>query len=515
MEHGTLSTMSEANGMSPVRRRILIGAASNWLAFGATLVVGFFLTPYLVRRLGDGPYGVWQIVESVLAYFTLFDLGIAASVERFVARYRTTGERDQLNRLVSTCLALFLGLGLIGFAVGAGVLPFVLGQIDSTGVPAAELLAFALVMLGSLAATLPLSVFPATLDGATYFAPKSAVRIAGLALRTVGTLVVLEHRPSLLNLGLLYAAINLLEYAALAALAFRAVPGLRISWRFVNRATVRTVRGYSAYAFLAMLAGRITVQSGAIVIGFLFGAGLVTPFVLALRLVEFAKALTRSATNTLTPAISSLDAAGDTAAIRSIFLRGTRWALYLILPVQVGLVVFGRPFLSVWLGSAELANRSYPLLVILSATLSLVVAQSIAARILYGTGRLKWFCRMALIESAINVSLGVALGLQFGPIGVAVGAAIPNLIMNLWVIGTTARGLGISLGLYVSDGWAWPLLAAAIPTTIWLTINIEATSWLDLIGAGLAGMTPYGVAMFAIEVRGRWRLARRLPAHAS
>src|SRR5436190_15250378 len=145
---------------SPAARRVLVGAVTNWLAFAATLAVGFFLTPYLVRRLGDGPYGVWAFVESVLAYFTLFDLGIAACVVRFVARFHATGDRDDLNRLVSTCLALFLGLGSLLFAVGATVLPFLLGTLEAAGLPPGEVVGFALLMLANLALTLPLSLFP-------------------------------------------------------------------------------------------------------------------------------------------------------------------------------------------------------------------------------------------------------------------------------------------------------------------------------------------------------------------
>src|SRR5436190_4212490 len=143
---------------SPVARRLLVGAVTNWLAFAATLAVGFFLTPYLVRRLGDGPYGVWAFVESVLAYFTLFDLGIAACVVRFVARFHATGDRDELNRLVSTCLALFVGLGLLLFAVGAGLVPVLLTSLEQAGIPRSEVVAFALLMVGNLAVTLPLSL---------------------------------------------------------------------------------------------------------------------------------------------------------------------------------------------------------------------------------------------------------------------------------------------------------------------------------------------------------------------
>ena len=85
----------------PAKRSLLIGAATNWAAFAATLLVSFFLAPYLIHHLGDARYGVWCVVESILAYFTLFDLGIAACLVRFVARFHATDERAELNRLVS------------------------------------------------------------------------------------------------------------------------------------------------------------------------------------------------------------------------------------------------------------------------------------------------------------------------------------------------------------------------------------------------------------------------------
>jgi O-antigen/teichoic acid export membrane protein len=500
--------MSDASSTSPADRRVLVGAVTNWLAFAATLLVGFFLTPYLVRRLGDGAYGVWAFVESVLAYFTLFDLGIAACVVRFVAKFHTTGDRDELNRLVSTCLALFLGLGLLLFAAGAGLLPLLLASIEEAGVPRGEVVAFSLLMVANLAVTLPLSLFPSVLDGLERFALKSAVRVAVLAARTTGTVLVLEHRPSLLTLGVLITVCNLVEHIALAGLAFRALPMMRFSRRLVDRATLKRVKGYSLDAFLAMVAGRGCVQSGAVIVGAFLGAAPVTYLALASRLVEFAKALLRTATNTLTPAISSLEAAGDTAAIRRMFLRGTRWVLYLILPVHLGLVVFGRPFLATWLGGPVYAEKCYPVLVVLSSTLSLVVAQSVASRVLYGTGRLRRFARMALGEAAVNVALGVLLCPRFGLMGVAAGVAVPNLLMCLWVIGHTARGLGVSWRHYVGDAWLRPLMATTVPLGVWLLADVGASGWAGLATAIGMGLVPYGLAVLAVE--GRLRAGRRL-----
>ena len=86
---------------APANRSLAFAAATNWAAFAATLLVAFFLAPYLIRHLGDARYGVWCVVEAILAYFTLFDLGIAACLVRFVARHHATdrrGERSHATR---------------------------------------------------------------------------------------------------------------------------------------------------------------------------------------------------------------------------------------------------------------------------------------------------------------------------------------------------------------------------------------------------------------------------------
>jgi O-antigen/teichoic acid export membrane protein len=497
--------MSEAIEKPTVTRRLLIGAATNWLAFAATLVVGFFLTPYMVRRLGDGPYGVWAFVESVLAYFTLFDLGIAACVVRYVARFNATGDRDELNRLASTTLSLFFGLGAIVLAVGSALLPVILPSLEESGMPASDVLGFALLMLGNLALTLPLSVFPSILDGLERFALKSLIRIVVLAIRTTGTIVLMENRPSLWDLGVLFTACNLVEHGALAVCAFKSLPGLRFARRFVDRATLKRVKGYSLHAFLAMVAGRTCVQSGTVIVGALLGASPVTYFAIAARLVEFAKALLRTATNTLTPAISAQEANGEIESIRRLFLRGTRWVLYAILPVHLGLIVFGRSFLAIWLGDPMYAERCYPILVILSSTLTLVVAQSMASRVLYGMGCLSRFSRAALVEAFANIALSLLLCPRFGLIGVAVGVAAPNLVMCLWVIGHTAGGLNVPVRRYLAGAWLRPTVISVVPLGVWLLVRIPIGDWATLIAAICIGMLPYGIAVWAIELRNQFR----------
>src|SRR6188472_2795912 len=120
-----------------------------------------------------------------------------------------------------------------------------------------------------------------------------------------------------------------------------------------------------------MLAGRITVQTGAIVVGSFLTAAAAAHYAIAARLVDMAKNLLRSATTTLTPAVSEREATGDFDGVRRVLLTGTRWVLYLVLPVHLGMLFFGRPFLARWIGGAQYAEWCFPVMAILSATLTI------------------------------------------------------------------------------------------------------------------------------------------------
>ncbi len=489
---------------APVRHRLLLSAVSNWLAFAAVMLVSFFMTPYMIRKLGDGPYGVWAFVESLLAYLTLFDLGIAACVVRYVAKFRRTGEADRLTGLLSTTWFLFWGLAVGVLLVGGAVIPASVAGMESGGVPRAEAVAFGLLMLGNLAATLPLSVFPAVLDGLERYGSKSLVRLVVLAGRTAGFILVVENGGSLWEIGLVVTAANLAEHFACAVLCRRFLPGVRFRRRAVNRASFREIRGYSLHAFLAMIGVRLTAQSGPLIVAAVLGMGPVTAFAVVARLVDMAKSLLRQAITTLTPAVSSLDAAGKHAEIGAMLVKATRFVLYLMLPVQIGLVIFGQAFLKLWLRDPVYGEICYAPLVILSLPLSLAVAQSVAARVLFGTGRLKAFARVCLLEAAANVALSVVLCRAFGLVGLVWGIVIPNVAANVWTIWAARQPLQLPWGVYLRGGWLKPVTAAAIPTLLWWPLASQVTSWGTFMGVGLAGMAPYAVVVLGME-RLSWR----------
>ncbi|MBX7106056.1 MAG: oligosaccharide flippase family protein [Gemmataceae bacterium] len=493
-------------------RQLLTNAGSNSAAFLAQLAVTFVLAPIVLRALGDARYGAWSFVESFVAYLTLFDMGVAAALVRFAPRALAQNDEPALTRLYSAALTFFAAGGAIALAIGVVFALLFLDRCLPGGEHRGEFLGLFVILVANFAATLPLSVYPALLDGLGKFGFKSAVRTTILIVRVPLTIGALTFERRLIALGVVLTACNLLEHLILAWGVRRAVPGLRYRPRTVDRATAVQIAGYSRDAMCAMFAGRLAFHTDAFVIGPWLGVAAITPFALACRLVEMTKSVLRSATTTLTATFSRLEAVGDHDRLRVTFLAGSRAAWYAGLTAQAGLLLLGPAFLRLWIGEEYLAS-AVPVLLVLGSVVSLSIAQSVASRVLYGVGRLKGFARATLAEGLTNLGLSILLVRLAGIAGVAVGTAIPHALFSVYVIASVCCLAGISARTYARQ-IVRPMLVVGPVAVLWAWLPAVTTwlAWFAVAGAGLA-MVALGISLVELKrwPAGRLRFLRRAP----
>src|SRR3954471_21915108 len=153
-------------------RRLRTNAVSNVLGFVAQVVVAFALAPVVYKALGEDRYGVWSFAESVLAYLMLFDLGVASALVRFVPQLLAARDQAGLDRVFSACLAFLTLAAVAAGLVGGAVLYVTAGWVDVPEELAGEVRLVLLAVIANFVVVLPLSVFPAMLDGLNAFTAK-------------------------------------------------------------------------------------------------------------------------------------------------------------------------------------------------------------------------------------------------------------------------------------------------------------------------------------------------------
>ena len=498
----------EPGAAAASRRAVLVNAAASWLGFAAQVVATFFLSPVLIHGLGDRRYGIWALVDSVLAYLMLFDLGVAAAVVRFVARFEAARDREEMNRVFSTSIFIFVLAGAAALGVGSCVALVGLGAL---GVPAdlrAEARITIILLSVNMAMGLPLGVFPSVLDGLGRYPAKTVVRTTGLILRIPLFIAIIHAGGGLVEMAWMITASNILEHAALAIAARRYLPGLRFAPSLVDWGTFRRIRGYSLSALLAMFAGRISFQTDSVVISSFLAPQFITFFAVGARLTDYVKSSLRAVTTVLTPAVSTLEARGDHAAIQRMLSDGTRYVLWAVLPIQAGLMLLGRPFLALWLGP-RYAEECSPVLSILALPLALALSQSIGGRILYGIGRLRWYARLAMLEAGTNLLLSLALVRPLGIEGVAWGTTIPNLLFNAILAVYVCRLLEVRVAAYLRRSFLTPITVTAGLVLAWsASIHLRTPqTWPELLLVGATGAAAYVSAAALVELGPRALLA--------
>src|SRR5947209_4148349 len=164
---------------------ILKNVGSSWFALGVNVLVGIFLSPYILHRLGDSAFGLWILVFSVTGYYGLFDLGIRSSIVRYIARYSASNDQKELMSLVNTALVAYALIGATAMMTTIVAAHYV----DRIFQIPAEFLVSArwLLLIVGIAVSLgfPIAVFSGILEGLQRFYVLNAISVSSSLLRAL------------------------------------------------------------------------------------------------------------------------------------------------------------------------------------------------------------------------------------------------------------------------------------------------------------------------------------------
>jgi O-antigen/teichoic acid export membrane protein len=94
--------------MTADRKRFLYNVIWSWTGVAVNLLLGLFLSPILVRKLGVAQYGVWVLLFSTMDYLRLLDFGFRAAVINRCARHKANQEWAAINETVNTAIVYFV-----------------------------------------------------------------------------------------------------------------------------------------------------------------------------------------------------------------------------------------------------------------------------------------------------------------------------------------------------------------------------------------------------------------------
>jgi O-antigen/teichoic acid export membrane protein len=350
--------------------RLSLGQATlAWIGVDGTLAVGTILTtPYVVHRLGPGPYGILAMVSVLAGQLGVLHLGVGPAATRRIAETRGQGGSDTHAAVLWATALLSLGAAVLVASAFLAVAPWAwTHRFKSSELVVAQALT-AMVPSAIVVGAQPLlSAVAGGLAGEERFGVLNAWRLGhGLARMTAAVAAVFAGGGPR---EVLWAHAGV-DFVALIV-GFAAWPALHrsVSRPLLGRALAGLLSvgvpfaGAGLLASLLIDAEKLAVSMARSIEDFTYYT---LPFNAVFRLTMFAGALS----NVLFPRLASVAAAGDHAGARELVRRGTRLSVASMSFVLAPIIASAPELIGLWLGPSFAERSTLPARILLVALLA-------------------------------------------------------------------------------------------------------------------------------------------------
>jgi len=482
-----------------------------------TILVTFFFTPYLIEKLGKGQYGIWSLVFSLVAYMKLADIGMNQALARYISKYYALNDWKQLNQIISSAARIYLLVSL--FIVGLSV-------VISFGVMhhfkmRPEYLKIAQITL----------VVIATNQAVTYmFIPFAALLpfhradivnyfdIAQLLLQTFSIVILLELGYGLVAMSIIVLMLNIILHIIRYGIRHRMFPDVSFSFQSITSEKTQQLLSYGMTSLLIVAAWIVIFQTDNIIIGRYLSMEAVAVFAVPASIVILLRNSIMAIAIPIVPTISHIETEQDDHRVMDIYLKSSGYLYYLSSYICILLLLYGGPFILLWV--KESFNESIVILQVLIVPACIYLPQMIANSVLFGVSRHIVLFYILAAEAISNIILSLILVHRLGIFGVALGTAIPQTFIYLFVYPIVFyRVMNSKLMSFYKTSIRSLLFAVAftLPVAFFMDWALTPDSWLNLIVDCLVTtfIMLFGFARFILDSEDRARIAIKIKSKLS
>lgn len=503
-------------------RRAFVTSVFGYAQYALAIVVGIVLVPMILGQVDLRVYGLWLACADLLGYVGLLDFGIFGVLPWLLAEADGRGDEPGARRVLSSALAVAIGVSLTGVIAAAGLWSLAVGVLDVGVADRAALAGPLLVLVAGTCVSVPLNVFAAALAGMQDVTFTGLSAMARLLLNAALTVALL-----LAGFGLYAVAIGSVVPPVALGLAsvFRLrgrFPSLAGAWPWPTLTGVLALGRTSIGAWLGAFGWRLMSTSNGVLLVAVGHPELVPLYSCTSRL-----SMTLSQMGWIVPdsglvPLAQLFGEGNRARLRQVVEAMLRLHLIIAGGSVTILLAINPAFVSWWVSEALYGGDRLNLL--LAAGVIVGAMTHAVATVASVLGRRLEVGAAALANGVLQVAIAYVLTRAVGFQGLAVAAIVAGLVTMLPAgsrllaveADTHWRASAATLWAWTARTWWLFAAAAAIglavpPGAVWLA----ATLWAPVGCLYLWAVRPFYVDLPLDPKLRTWLVrARLVPAPA-
>jgi O-antigen/teichoic acid export membrane protein len=454
---------------------------ASLFGYAVPMLISLVTTPIVLKALGISAYGLVSLVNVIIGYLTVMDMGLDLPITKYLAEDRAKVDNDSANRMLNNALQLYLIIGVVGMLVIILTSNFFAYRVfkvpDDMLSQAVKVFQLAGIgFLGSVAMSWGRAVsmgvqrFEIT-HGVSIFSNIAGLFL-GLWMINLGYGVV----------GFVFMRVLLSLFAGIGYWLFarHLLPFYRFKLGF-DRETLLRVRGYIGYGALNRLIGGLVSGLDKTLISAWLGMAAAGIYSMPFMLVSSLGYMISYMLGFLLPISSELHSTGEIEKLKEIFTRSTRFISALTSMVFIPILIFGDLFITLWVGP-EIGYKTRHILTLLALSgVFSTLFISLSNNIIVGIGRIQQFTQYCTVR-ALVLAIGCFLLIKpFGIEGAGIALLLTNIVDFIFLIIVLKNYLKISPSYLFKAAYLTPLLIGLIMAICTLFLRPFAHTWMGLI----------------------------------
>ncbi|MBN2835136.1 MAG: polysaccharide biosynthesis C-terminal domain-containing protein [Candidatus Delongbacteria bacterium] len=407
-----------------------IGSVLNYINLFLSLSSGIFLTPFIIRALGQNEFGLLHLIGAFAGYLYLFEFGIGTTITRYVAKYRAENNIINIENILAFGFIINIFISLLILVTGL-ILFFNIEYIFKNSLSVTDIISakimFAMI-LGNMIIGVLCSIFPAALSGYEKFIIPKLISIVFTSMRIITTLYVLSVGPKAIYMTSVTVGFGILTILSNLFYAKFKVK-IRVKLHYMDWNLLKEVGIFSFFNFLQTLMSQIYWKLDEIIIGITLSTAMVAIYAVAMSINNYVLNITTAVTQLILPKATFLSTRNASVAETTDFMsRIGRIILILYGGFLLGITFLGKEFIRLWAGDNY--TDAYYIILIIIYFAALPRIQSAANSIMKAKNMHSFLTTIYVITGVINIFLTILFIKRWGLIGAAWGTAFSLFIGN-------------------------------------------------------------------------------------
>jgi O-antigen/teichoic acid export membrane protein len=454
---------------------------ASLLGYAVPMVISIVTTPIILNALGISAYGLVSLVNVIIGYLTVMDMGLDLPITKYLAEDRAKVDNDSANRMLNNALQLYFIIGIVGMLVIILTSNFFAYRVFKVpnDMLSEAVKVFQLAGIGFLG-SVAMSWGRAVSMGVQRFEITHGVsiftNIAGLFLGL--WMIHLGYGV----VGFVFMRVLLSLFAGIGYWLFarHLLPFYRFKLGF-HRETLLRVREYIGYGAFNRLVGGLVSGLDKTLISAWLGVAAAGIYSMPFMLVSSLGYMISYMLGFLLPISSELHSTGEIEKLKEIFTRSTRFISALTSMVFIPILIFGDLFITLWVGP-EIGYKTRHILTLLALSgVFSTLFISLSNNIIVGIGRIKQFTQYCTVRAIVLAIACFFLIKPFGIEGAGIALLLANIVDLFFLIIVLKNFLNISPCYLFKSAYLTPLLIGFIMAICTLFLRPFAYSWMGLI----------------------------------